>query len=88
MSVHLKESISVRIDEKIKLISQNEKFLKLSTELQAQVIQKTINKVENAIIKIEEKLINDNILSQKIEIYEILHKKLIDYYHTLNIKKE
>lgn len=88
MALHLKESVSIKIDEKIKLISQNEKFLKLSPELQSAVIQKTIQKVENAIKNMEEKLIDDNILSQKIEIYQILHQKLTDYYQTLITKKE
>jgi hypothetical protein len=88
MAIHLKESVSIKIDEKIKLISQNTKFLKLSSELQATVIQKTIIKVENAITKMEEKLIDDNILFQKIEIFEILHQKLTDYHETLITKKE
>jgi len=88
IALHLRESVSIKIDEKIKLISQNEKFLKLSPELQSAVIQKTIQKVENAIKKMEVKLIDDNILSQKIEIFEILHNKLTDYHQTLINKKE
>lgn len=88
MSLHLKKSISMKIDEKIQLISQNEKFLKLRPELQALIIQKTIKKVTGVIAKFEEKIDDDNILSQKIEIYEILHQKLKDYHRILILKKE
>lgn len=88
MSLQLQESISIEIDKKIKLISENEKFKSLSTELQVTVIQKTILKVEGIINKMEDDIENENILSQKIEIYEILYQKLVDYSETLNTKKE
>jgi hypothetical protein len=49
---------------------------------------KTIEKVELRIEKTKVLNNQDTILDQKIEIYELLHQKLMDYYETLNIKKE
>jgi hypothetical protein len=49
---------------------------------------KTIEKVELRIEKTKVLNNQDTILDQKIEIYELLHQKLMDYYETLSIKKE
>jgi hypothetical protein len=88
MSHKIKKIVSLEIDKKIDNIKNNPKFIWLSNELQAQVIMKTIEKVEWRIEKTKKLNNQDTILDQKIEIYEILHLKLMDYYQTLNIKKE
>jgi hypothetical protein len=49
---------------------------------------KTIEKVELRIEKTKMLNNQDTILDQKIEVYELLHLKLMNYYNTLNIKKE
>lgn len=88
MSANIKKIVEIKIDEKINSIKNNPKFISLSNELQATVIMKTIEKVE---LRIENtKILNtsDTILDQKIEVYELLHTKLMQYYDTLNIKKE
>ena len=88
MSDKLKVLVAVKIDEKINTIKENPKFLSLTPELQSKVIMKTIEKVKARIENTKTLNTKDVILDQKIEVYELLHTKLMDYYNLLNIKKE
>jgi uncharacterized protein YlaI len=88
MSDKLKIIVATKIDEKINTIKNNPKFIYLTPELQSRVIMKTIEKVESRIQKTKVLNTKDVILDQKIEVYELLHTKLKNYYNTLNIKKQ
>ena len=88
MSNHLKSRVWNEIDKKINNIKNNQKFITLSDDFKYKVIEKTINRVDEAIYKTKELQNKDNILQQKIEIYELLKVKLIEYHDTLNNKKE
>jgi hypothetical protein len=88
MSEKLKALVSKKIDEKINTIKANEKYISLSPELQARVIMKTIEKVESRIENTKQLNTQDVILDQKIEIFQLLHDKLMQYYNTLNIKEQ
>ena len=88
LSESLKEKVSNKIDQQILQIQDNPKFIWLSIELQAKVINRTIENVAKKIESTKKLVSNDTILEQKIEIYELLHSKLTDYYQTLNIKKQ
>jgi hypothetical protein len=88
MSDKLKVLVGIKIDEKINIIKSNPKFISLTPELQSRVIMRTIEKVEIRIEETRELNTKDVILDQKIEVYELLHTKLMNYYNTLNTKKE
>lgn len=88
MSDKLKRIVWLKIDEKIESIRNNEKFISLTPELQSRVIMKTIEKVEKRIQNTQLLNTKDVILDQKIEVYQLLHTKLMEYYNSLNIKKE
>lgn len=88
MSEKLKTLVAKKIDEKINTIKTNEKYLSLTPELQSRVIMKTIEKVNLRIEKTKQLNTQDVILDQKIEVYQLLHDKLMNYYNTLNIKEQ
>ena len=88
MSEKLKILVSEKIDEKINTIKTNERFLSLTPELQAKVIMKTIQKVEQRIEETNKLNTKDVILDQKIEVYTLLHDKLTQYYDTLHKKEQ
>jgi hypothetical protein len=88
MSDNLKLRVWNKIDEKINSIKNNPKFITLSIDFKYKVIEKTISRVNQAIDKTKGLQNKDNILEQKIEIYQLLRDKLIEYHNTLEIKKE
>ncbi|MCP4523893.1 MAG: hypothetical protein GY828_06790 [Candidatus Gracilibacteria bacterium] len=88
MSESLKIAVSKKIDEKLNRIKSNEKFVQLSPELQAKVIYKTIMNVEKILDQMILEADDSSILSQKIEVYEFLLKKLYSYHDSLLQKEE
>ena len=88
LSENLKSKVLDKINEQILDIQNNPKFIWLSDELKVIVIEKTIDKVVIKIDSTKKSVNKDTILEQKIEIYELLLTKLIEYKNTIDIKKE
>ena len=79
----LEKVISDKIDEKITEMKNNDSFNQLSIDLQVQVIEKTLEKVNltiESLKQLEQKDINTN---QKINLYYILNDKLIEFRNDL-----
>lgn len=84
----LEKVISDKIDEKISDMKNNESFNKLSIDLQVQVIEKTIEKVDSTIESLKLLDQKDININQKIDLYYILKDKLIEFRNDLLLKKE
>jgi hypothetical protein len=69
-------------------MKNNESFNKLSIDLQVQVIEKTIEKVDSTIESLKLLDQKDININQKIDLYYILKDKLIEFRNDLLLKKE
>lgn len=76
LEAKIEESVTLKVDEKITKILENEKFKLLNTESQVRVFEMTFQKIsekKDILRKIESKT---TIIDKKIEIYTIVENKL------------
>ena len=71
--------IKIKIKEKIEKLKNKENYKSLSLELKKQIIEKTINKIKEKILKLEENLDKPETLIKKLEIYKILLTSFEEY---------
>ncbi len=83
MAVRLEKVISDKIDEKINTIKSNASFQKLPNNLQVEVLEKTIEKVNINISALETVEMKDSNIKQKINLYYLLNDKLLIFKNSI-----
>lgn len=83
LEAKIEESVTLKVDEKISKILENEKFKLLNAESQVRVFEMTFQKIsekKEILKKIESKT---TIIDKKIEIYTIVENKLIEVIESI-----
>lgn len=88
MAVRLEKVISDKIDEKINTIKSNASFQKLPNNLQVEVLEKTIEKVNINISALETVEMKDSNIKQKINLYYLLNDKLLIFKNSIQEKQK
>lgn len=88
LEAKIEESVTIKVDEKINKILENEKFKLLNTESQVRVFEMTFQKIskkKDILSKIESKT---TIIDKKIEIYTIVENKLKEVIESISPNKQ
>lgn len=83
LEAKIEEAVKQKLEEKIKIIRENEKFKKLSEESKRSIFESTLKRIvakKEILEKIENKT---SIVQKKIEVYEIVEKRLKEVIKSL-----
>lgn len=86
MAERLEKVIADKIDEKIESMKNSESFKNLPNDLQVQVLEKTIEKVNTNIWVLESIENKDRNIQQKIDLYYLLNDKLYIFKSSIEVK--